>query len=594
MSFPPFKTALVLIIFLLSGTATQLLASVREIATVTTSAGTMEFELYTDVSPRTVANFKYLADTRFYDGTAFHRLIPGFMAQGGCPNTRNDTTRQYAGDYGQGGPEYTIPDEPTTNPNRKHVRGVLSMAKTGAPNSGGSQFFIMFGDAPWLDNLHAPMGILINGQETLNALEAKSLVKDTSGVDTSVPTDRLAVTSLRIRSEISGESPKYQSGSAGGLLRNADRTTVGKYNIALNSSGAFSGRFQYWGRQSSFTGKLPLLSSSQLEKEVFVLADASAGTPLRVRVRVRQSASFKNSVSITVCAVNADGTDVADSTLVSATGEIAASTLAQPALPLAPRYTARFAAPITNTGSLAVRELRGSAFLSLGVSPATGLCTVYGRLPDNRTHSFSQPVSNEGGRLSLSLLFHELIPLTATQLPQLLALSLTDLANFGYIFRLTGVMEIPNKDGFLPVGPTISSYFFWQRASQTTGAVKSQISAFLLPTIAPWTAPRVGTTMNPFTGGVSAKISIEGSSDASFQVSKTNTTATFATPSAGTLLKFNPFDGTFDGSFVDKSSTGNPRRTMQGVLIQGVDAQKGSGAGFALTGSASIPVSIAP
>jgi len=100
--------------------------------------------------------------------------------------------------------------------------------------------------------------------------------------------------------------------------------------------------------------------------------------------------------------------------------------------------------------------------------------------------------------------------------------------------------------------------------------------------------------MNPFTASVSAKISIEGSSDASFQLSKTNTTATFATPSAGTLLKFNPFDGTFDGSFVDKSSTGNPRRTMQGVLIQGVGAQKGSGAGFALTGSASIPISIAP
>ena len=594
MSFPPFKTALVLLIFLLSGTATPLFASVREIATVTTSAGTMEFELYTDVSPRTVANFKYLADTRFYDGTAFHRLIPGFMAQGGCPITRNDTTRQYAAYYGQGGPEYTIPDEPTNNPNRKHVRGVLSMAKTGQPNSGGSQFFIMFGSASNLDNLHAPMGFLINGQATLSALEGKAVHLNLKGDEISVPDDRIAVTSIRIRSEISDESPKYQSGAAGGLLRNTDRTTVGKYNIAINSSGVFSGRFQYWGRQCSFLGKLPLLSSSQLEKEAIVLADASAGTPLRVRVRVRQSASLKNSVSITVCAVNKDGTDIADSTLVSATSEIAASTLAHQALPLAPRYTARFAAPMTNTGSLAVAELRGSAFLSLGVSPATGLCTVYGRLPDNRTHSFSQPVSNEGGRISLSLLFHQLIPLTAAQMTELVALNLNTLANVGYSFRLTGVMEIPDKDGILPQGPTISSYFFWQRAAQTTGAVKSEISAFLLPTIAPWTAPKVGTAMKPFTAGVSSKISIEGSSDASFQVSKTNTTATFATPSAGTLLKFNPFDGTFDGSFVDNSSTGKPRRTMQGILIQGVGAQKGSGAGFALTGSASIPVSSAP
>jgi len=591
MSFPLLKTALFLVLFL-SGAASPLLASVREIATVTTSAGTLEFELYTDVSPRTVANFKYLADTRFYDGTAFHRLIRGFMIQGGCPNTRNDSARSKVGTYGQGGPEYTIPDEPTTNPNRTHVRGVLSMAKTGAPNSGGSQFFIMFGDAPHLDNVHAPMGFLVNGSAVLTALEAKSLVKDALGADSSVPTDRLVVTSIRIRSEITGETPRYQNGTAGGLLRNTDRSTMGKYNIALNSSGVFSGRFDYWGRQCSFLGKLPLLSSAQLEKEAVVLSDASSGTPLRVRVRVRQSASLKNSVSVSVCAVNTNGTDVADSTLVSATSEIGASTLANPALPLASRYNAWFAPPMTNTGALAVAELRGSAFLSLGVSPATGLCTVYGRLPDNRTHSFSHPVSNEGGRLSLSLHFHDLIPLTPAQLTQVAGLTLTDLPNVGYLFRLVGTMELPDKTGALPQGPTISSYFFWQRAAQTTGAVKSQINAFLLPTITPWTAPRSGVLMAPFTTGVSPKITLEGSAAAAFQVSKTNTTATFVTPSAGTLLKFNPFDGTFDGSFLDSSSAGKPRRTMQGVLLQGAGTQ--NGAGFALTGAASIPVSIAP
>lgn len=594
MSFPYFKTALSIILFL-SGTAFDLLASVREIATVTTSAGTMEFELYTDVSPRTVANFKYLADSRFYDGTAFHRLIPGFMIQGGCPNTRNDSGRARAGTYGQGGPEYTIPDEPTDNPNRTHVRGVLSMAKTSQPNSGGSQFFIMFGGASNLDNKHAPMGRLIRGEETLSALE-KQAVHLSAGEtpELSVPDERLVVTSIRIRSEITGETPRYQAGAAGGLLRNTDRVTMGKYNIALTSAGNFTGRFDYWGRPCSFTGKLPLLSSAQLEKEAVVLVSGK-GTPLRVRVRVRQSASLKNSVSVTVCAVNNDGTDVADSTLVGATGEIGASSLAS----LAPRYTARFAAPMTNTGSLAVSELRGAGFLTLSVTPSTGLCAFSGQLPDGRVLSSSHQVSNEGGRLSLSLHCHELIPLTAAQVTEVAGLTLANLPNVNYLFRLVGVLELPDKNGILPQGPSISSYFFWQRAAQTTGAVRNQISAFLLPTIAPWKAPKSGTVMLPFATGVSSKISMEGSADASFTVPKTVATtltnAAFATPSPGSTLLLNPVDGTFSGFLWDSSAGATPIKTaIKGVLIQGVGTQKGSGAGFALTKSASLPVSIAP
>jgi hypothetical protein len=87
-------------------------AAVREIATISTSLGSMEFELFSDVSPRAVANFKYLADTKFYDNTAFHRLIQGFMVQGGDPQTRGTTTtayNQYANAFGRGGPNTRFP-----------------------------------------------------------------------------------------------------------------------------------------------------------------------------------------------------------------------------------------------------------------------------------------------------------------------------------------------------------------------------------------------------------------------------------------------------------------------------------------------------
>jgi len=124
------KILLALAALLFVSSTLRLHAEVREIATIVTSAGTMEFELFRDVSPRTVKNFKYLADTHFYDGTAFHRAISGFMIQGGDPNTRY---ADLAAQYGSGGPGYTIPDEPVNtalHPDRAHKRGVLSMAKT--------------------------------------------------------------------------------------------------------------------------------------------------------------------------------------------------------------------------------------------------------------------------------------------------------------------------------------------------------------------------------------------------------------------------------------------------------------------------------
>lgn len=117
--------------------------------------GIMKGELYEDVAPKTVANFEKLANDGFYDGLIFHRVIPGFMIQGGCPNGT-----------GTGGPGYTIPGEFTANGFKndlKHERGVLSMARAMHPDSAGSQFFIMTSTSPHLDGQYASFGRVLEG-----------------------------------------------------------------------------------------------------------------------------------------------------------------------------------------------------------------------------------------------------------------------------------------------------------------------------------------------------------------------------------------------------------------------------------------------
>jgi len=115
-----------------------------------TDAGTLTLELFEDDAPGTVANFVKLAGEGFYDGLAFHRVIDGFMAQGGCPNTRAGAR----GMPGTGGPGYTIPCEINS---RKHVAGTLSMAHAGR-DTGGSQFFLCHAPQPHLDGQHTVFG----------------------------------------------------------------------------------------------------------------------------------------------------------------------------------------------------------------------------------------------------------------------------------------------------------------------------------------------------------------------------------------------------------------------------------------------------
>lgn len=123
---------------------------------------TMSAELYPEIAPKTVENFVKLVNEKFYDGLIFHRVIPGFMIQGGDPQGT-----------GMGGPGYSIVGEFSSNgfPNDlKHTRGVLSMARAMDPNSAGSQFFIMHQDAPHLDGQYAAFGKLTDGFDTLDKI----------------------------------------------------------------------------------------------------------------------------------------------------------------------------------------------------------------------------------------------------------------------------------------------------------------------------------------------------------------------------------------------------------------------------------------
>lgn len=128
------------------------------------NGGVMKGELYEDIAPITVENFEKLAKEGFYDGLTFHRVIPGFMIQGGCPNGN-----------GTGGPGYCIQGEFTQNGwdnDLDHTVGVMSMARTMMPNSAGSQFFIMVADAPHLDGQYASFGKITEGMDVAQAIAA--------------------------------------------------------------------------------------------------------------------------------------------------------------------------------------------------------------------------------------------------------------------------------------------------------------------------------------------------------------------------------------------------------------------------------------
>jgi peptidyl-prolyl cis-trans isomerase B (cyclophilin B) len=176
---------------LVAGVLAACKAPPQEIALINTSLGEMVVEFWPDVAPKTVENFKKLARSGFYDGTAFHRLVKGFILQGGDPlsKTPNQPT------IGTGGPGYSIKPEFNARP---HVRGVISMAHSQQDPNSGSQFFLCLGEAKDLDGKYTAFGKLIKGDEVLAKIEATPVAPTTARDEMSRPLVRLAVQSVRI------------------------------------------------------------------------------------------------------------------------------------------------------------------------------------------------------------------------------------------------------------------------------------------------------------------------------------------------------------------------------------------------------------
>ena len=145
-----------LVVILLSTLLLTAVVSAQEIAVIETKFGKIEMEFFEGKAPGHVKNFKDLAKKGFYDGTIFHRVIPGFMIQGGDPNTKSDDRSA----HGMGGPGYSVKAEFNDTP---HKRGILSMARSQDPNSAGSQFFIVVKKASFLDGKYTAFGKVLSG-----------------------------------------------------------------------------------------------------------------------------------------------------------------------------------------------------------------------------------------------------------------------------------------------------------------------------------------------------------------------------------------------------------------------------------------------
>ena len=166
-------------------------SNANEVAVIKTSEGEMVVQFWTNAAPKTIENLKKLARDGFYDGTIFHRIIKGFMIQGGDPNSKDPAKES---SYGAGGPGYKINAEFNDFP---HVRGVISMARENDPDSAGSQFFICLGSIPRLDHKYTTFGKLIKGDDVLGKIGDTAVTKNSMG-EQSKPTARVVIENIKI------------------------------------------------------------------------------------------------------------------------------------------------------------------------------------------------------------------------------------------------------------------------------------------------------------------------------------------------------------------------------------------------------------
>jgi peptidyl-prolyl cis-trans isomerase B (cyclophilin B) len=162
-----------------------------EVAVIKTSEGDMVVQFWNDAAPNTIENFKKLARLGFYDGTIFHRVVKGFMIQGGDPNSKDPAKENK---YGEGGPGYKIKAEFNDH---SHERGVISMAREPNPDSGGSQFFICLAPVTRLDHQYTTFGKLSKGNDVLDKIGETPVTRNSAG-EMSKPTKRIVIESIKI------------------------------------------------------------------------------------------------------------------------------------------------------------------------------------------------------------------------------------------------------------------------------------------------------------------------------------------------------------------------------------------------------------
>jgi peptidyl-prolyl cis-trans isomerase B (cyclophilin B) len=166
-------------------------SSQNEVAVIKTSEGDMVVQFWTDAAPNTIENFKKLAKQGFYNGTIFHRIVKGFMIQGGDPNSKDPNKEAK---YGEGGPGYKIKAEFNDH---SHERGVISMAREPDPDSAGSQFFICLGSVTRLDHQYTTFGKLIKGDDVLTKIGDTPVTRNSMG-ENSKPEKRVTIEKIDI------------------------------------------------------------------------------------------------------------------------------------------------------------------------------------------------------------------------------------------------------------------------------------------------------------------------------------------------------------------------------------------------------------
>ena len=180
----------------------NLTALSNETAVLNTAQGTIKIQFFPNAAPNTVRNFESLAKSGFYDGTIFHRIVPGFVIQGGDPNTRSNGTGR--DQWGQGGPGYQVNAEFNAIP---HHRGIVSMARATDPNSAGSQFFIVLQDSDFLDGQYTVFGQVVSGMDVVDKIAALPTLQDPSTQDQPVHPGDAKINSITI---VSGQaSPEF-------------------------------------------------------------------------------------------------------------------------------------------------------------------------------------------------------------------------------------------------------------------------------------------------------------------------------------------------------------------------------------------------